>query len=64
MQSLNTNPEDYESQTGYVQWTVIFGVAPKQSVVVVSTYDIEISQEHTDLNIAEPLTKTSLTSKT
>jgi hypothetical protein len=44
--------------------TVVFGVAPKQSVVAASTYDIEISQEHTDLNIAEPLTKTSLTSKT
>jgi hypothetical protein len=44
--------------------TVIFGVAPKQSVVAASTYDIEISQENTDLNIAEPLTKTSLTRKT
>ena len=44
--------------------TVIFGVAPKQSVVAASTYDIKIGQEHTDLNIAEPLTKTSLTSKT
>ena len=44
--------------------TVIFGVAPKQRVVTASTSDIEISQEHTDLNIAEPLTKTSLTSKT
>jgi hypothetical protein len=44
--------------------TAVFGVDPKQSVVAASTYDIEISQEHTDLKIAEPLTKNSLTSKT
>jgi hypothetical protein len=33
-------------------------------VVAASTYDIKICQEHTDLNVADPLTKISLTSKT
>ena len=64
MQALNTDPEDYESQTGYVKWGSRFWSSSKQSVVAASTYDIEICQEHTDLNIADPLTKTSLTSKT
>ena len=44
--------------------TDVFGVAPKQSVVAASTYDIETCGVHTDLNVADPLTKTSLTSKT
>ena len=50
--SFNTYPSDSEQQTGYVQW--------KQHL----QYDIENCKVHTDLNVADPLTKTSLTSKT
>ena len=64
MQALNTDPEDYESSTGYVKVGSLFWSSSKQSVVAASTHNIEICQEHTDLNNADLLTKTSLTSKT
>ena len=54
--SFYTNPDDSMSQFGY---TLKVG-AQKQHL----QYDLEICEVHTDLNVADPLTKTSLTSKT
>ena len=46
--SFDTDPNDSESRSGYIQ----------------SIVDIEICKLHTDLNVADPLNITSLTSKT
>ena len=40
-----------------------FGVAPSVAWKRHLQYDLEICEVHTDLNVADPLTKTSLTSK-
>ena len=41
-----------------------FGIAPSGAWKQHLQYDLEICEVHTDLNVADPLTKTSLTSKT
>ena len=40
-----------------------FGIAPSGAWKQHLPYDLEICEVHTDLNVADPLTKTSLTSK-
>ena len=61
--SFNTYPSDSEQQTGYVQWSN--HLEQLQEERGSSIYNMtEICKVQTDLNIADPLTKTSLTSKT
>ena len=69
--SFNTYLNDSEQQTGYVQWSnhleqlqveQLFGIAPNRAWQLHLGDDIEICKVHTDLNVADPLTKTSLTS--
>ena len=60
--SFNTYPNDSEQQTGYVQWSN--HLEQLQVERGSNIYDLEICKVHTDLNIADPLTKTSLTSRT
>ena len=58
--SFDTDPDDSKSQSGYI----LKVGAISQSSSVQSIVDLEICKIHTDLNVADPLTKTSLTSKT
>ena len=51
--SFNTNPGDSESQSGYI----LKVGAISYSSSVQSIVDIEICKIHTDLNVADPLTK-------
>ena len=51
--SFDTNPDDSESQSGYI---LKMG-AISQSSSMQSIVDIEICEIHTDLNVADPLTK-------
>ena len=53
--SFNTYPSDSEQQTGYVQWN------DHLEQLQVERGNCEV---HTDLNVADPLTKTSLVSIT
>ena len=62
--SFNTYPNDSEQQTGYVQWSNHLEIAPSGAWKQHLQYDLEICEVHTDLNVADPLTKTSLASKT
>ena len=62
--SFNTYPNDSKQQTGYVQWNNPFGIAPSGAWQQHVQYAIKICKVHVDLNVADPLTKTSLTSKT
>ena len=57
---FDTNPEDSKYQSG----CILKVGAISQSSSMKSILDIEISKINTDLNVADPLTKTSLTSKT
>ena len=41
-----------------------FGIAPSGAWKQYLQYDLEICEIHTDLNVADPLTKTSLACKT
>ena len=58
--SFDTDPDESESQSGY---TLNVG-AISQSSSIHSIVDMEICKVHMDLNDADPLTKTSLTSIT
>ena len=58
--SFDTDPDDSESQSGYI----LKVGAISQSSSMQSIVDIDICEVHTDLNVADPLTKTSLTGKT
>ena len=51
--SFDTNPDDSKSQSGYI----LKVGAISQSSSVQSIVDIEIWKIHTDLNVADPLTK-------
>ena len=62
--SFNTCPNDSEQQTGYVQWNNHLEQLQVERGSNHLQYDLEICEVHTDLNVADPLTKTSLTSKT
>ena len=51
--SFDTDPDDSKSQSGYIlQVGAISWSSSVQSIV-----DIEICKIHTDLNVADPLTK-------
>ena len=51
--SFDTDPDDYKSQSGYIlKVGAISWSSSVQSIV-----DIEICKIHTDLNVADPLTK-------
>ena len=62
--SFNTYPNDYEQKNRIRIMEQPFGVAPSGAWKHHLQYDIENCKVHTDLNVADPLTKTSLTSKT
>ena len=51
--SFDTDPDDSKSQSGYI----LKVGAISQSSSVESIVDIEICKIHTDLNMADPLTK-------
>ena len=51
--SFDTDPDDSKSQSGYI----LKVGAISQSNSVQSIVDIEICKIHTDLNVADPLTK-------
>ena len=51
--SFDTDPDDSKSQSGYI----LKVGAISQSSSVQSIVDIEICKIHTDLNVADPLTK-------
>ena len=62
--NFDTNLDDSEQQIGFVQQSSYL----EQLQVARGSYilqdDIEICKAHTDLNVADPLTKTSLVSIT
>ena len=71
--SFDTYPNDSKQQTGYVQWSghleqlqveQLFEMAPNIAQQLHLQDDIEICEVHTDLKDLDPLTITSLTSKT
>ena len=54
--TLSSKPDTYSEQP--------FGIASSGTWKQHLQYDLEICEVHTDLNVTDPLTKTSLTSKT
>ena len=58
--SFDTDPDDSESQSGYI----LNVGAISQSSSMQSIVDIDICEVRTDVNVAALLTKTSLTGKT
>ena len=62
--SFNTYPNDSEQQNRIRIVEQPFGIAPSGAWKQHLQYDLEICEVHTVLNIADLLTKTSLTSKT
>ena len=61
--SFDTDPDDSESQMDTYSGAVIWN-SSKWAWQQHLQYDIAICKVHTDMNVADPLTKTSLTSKT
>ena len=62
--SFNTYLNDSEQQTGYVQWSNHLEQLQVERGSSIYNMTQKSAEVHTDLNVTDPLTKTSLTSRT